>query len=57
MTRYWGMDKEATVQIREESRQLDESWAEAEWFLEWLRLARRDYQGSPQPKLELREAA
>jgi hypothetical protein len=51
------MDTEATVQIHEEPRAADEKWSEAEWFLEWLRLARREYQGSPQAVPELRRAA
>ena len=51
------MDTEATFQIRDEPRRIEENWAETEWFLEWLRLARREYQGSPQALPELRQAA
>jgi len=50
----------ATVQnepARAEPRVLERDWAEAEWFLEWLRLARRDYQGGPPPWPDFRKAA
>jgi hypothetical protein len=46
------METEATVEIQKEPcvAVAESDWAEAEWFLEWLRLARRDYQGEP-PRL------
>lgn len=37
------------VQSDPEPRRREKDWAEAEWFLEWLRLARREYQGTPAP--------
>src|SRR2546423_7088456 len=51
------METETTVQIQKEPRLTEEDWAEAEWFLEWLRLARRDYQGDPLTLPEVRRAA
>ena len=51
------METEATVQIQKEPHKPDEDWAEAEWFLEWLRLARRDYQGEPKTPLPFKRAA
>ena len=51
------METEATLEIQKEPRWAEEDWAEAEWFLEWLRLARRDYQGDPATPPELRRAA
>ena len=51
------MEVQATVQEEQPPRRLEEDWAEADWFLEWLRLARRDYQGSPYPVSEYRQAA
>ena len=56
--RYYAMERQAAVQTEQEPRKLEKDWAEAEWFLEWLRLARRDYQGNPPPtRPELRKAA
>lgn len=55
--RNWRMDTQATVQSEQEPRTLEEDWAEADWFLEWLRLARRDYQGAPPGWAQLRQAA
>jgi hypothetical protein len=55
--RYYVMETEATVQIQEEPRLLQEDWADAEWFQEWLRLSRRDYQGNPQTPPDVRRAA
>jgi hypothetical protein len=51
------MEAQATVQEEQAGRRLEEDWAEADWFLEWLRLARRDYQGSPCAAPEHRQAA
>ena len=51
------METRATVQEQPEPRRLEEDWAEAEWFTEWLRLARREYQGCPDVCPELRQAA
>jgi hypothetical protein len=51
------METEATVQIQKEPPVPDEDWAEAEWFQEWLRLARRDYQGDPQTPPQFKRAA
>ena len=51
------MDAQAAVQEEQPPRRMEEDWAEADWFLEWLRLARRDYQGSPNRVPEYRQAA
>ncbi|HKQ37615.1 MAG TPA: hypothetical protein VJ063_06015 [Verrucomicrobiae bacterium] len=41
------METQATVQTEQEPRRLEKDWTDAEWFQEWLRLARREYQGTP----------
>jgi len=51
------METQTTAQAEPEPRRLEKDWAEAEWFLEWLRLARREYQGNPPLWPELRKAA
>jgi hypothetical protein len=51
------METGATIQEQPEARTIEEDWAEAEWFTEWLRLARREYQGCPDVRPEMREAA
>lgn len=51
------METRATLQDQQKERTLEEDWAEAEWFAEWLRLARREYQGIPESATELRQAA
>jgi hypothetical protein len=35
------------VEREEETRRVEVHWSDSEWFQEWLRLARRDYQGRP----------
>lgn len=60
--RRWGsevldMDNQGKPQQEEEARVSAEDWAEAEWFQEWLRLARREYQGHPEACPEFRQAA
>ena len=51
------MNTEETVQDKQEPRRLEKDWAETEWFSEWLRLARREYQGTLPPRTQFRQAA
>jgi hypothetical protein len=51
------METETLVQAPAEPRLRPEDWTEAEWFQEWLRLARREYQGQPKFWYEFSEAA
>jgi hypothetical protein len=51
------MDNETTLQAPAAPAPIAESWADTDWFQEWLRLARRDYQGHPETPPEFSEAA
>jgi len=39
--------------VKREAEGTQVHWSESEWFHEWLRLARRDYQGRPDSRDEV----